>query len=133
LQRSSLAADVAAAKADKRQQPSPVAGTIGLQPMFDPQSRKLKEGAILMSSKTTTDHEQIRAWAEKRQGRPARVKGPGEGGILRIDFGEPDERLEEIPWERFFEIFDENDLAFLHQEETEDGKTSRFNKFVSRN
>lgn len=86
----------------------------------------------MTESKTTTDHEQIRKWAESRDGHPARVKGQGEGGILRIDFGEPEESLEPIDWDTFFEIFDDNKLAFLYQEKTESGGTSRFNKFVER-
>ena len=81
---------------------------------------------------TTTDHDTIRAWIEERNGRPARVKTGGQGGILRIDFGDTDENLEEISWDDFFQIFDENKLAFLHQDQTADGKTSRFNKFVDR-
>jgi hypothetical protein len=82
-----------------------------------------------------TDHEQIRAWAEERGGRPARVKSTadkGGGGVLRFDFGEKDAELEEISWDDFFRIFDENDLALLEQEETKSGKTSRFSKFVQR-
>ena len=86
----------------------------------------------MTESKTTTDHDEIRRWAEARYGHPARVKGQGEGGILRIDFGDPEDNLEEIDWNTFFEIFDENDLAFLYQEKTQDGGTSRFNKFVDR-
>jgi hypothetical protein len=84
-------------------------------------------------STTTTDHDAIRAWAEARGGRPARVEDTGaNGGILRIDFREPDEGLEEIDWDTFFEIFEDRKLAFLHQDRTADGGTSRFNKFVSR-
>lgn len=86
----------------------------------------------MSSSQKTTDHDSIKAWAEARDGHPARVKGSGEGGILRIDFGKPEDRLEEISWEEFFEVFDENKLEFLYQDKTEDGKTSRFNKFVNR-
>ena len=56
----------------------------------------------------------------------------GEGGILRIDFGEPEEGLEKISWEDFFKVFDERKLAFLYQDKTADGKMSRFNKFVAR-
>jgi hypothetical protein len=84
-------------------------------------------------SNTTTDHDTIREWAEKRKGRPARVADTGDkGGILRIDFQEPDEGLEEIDWDTFFEVFEDRKLAFLYQDETADGKQSRFNKFVSR-
>ena len=82
---------------------------------------------------TTTDHDEIRKWAEARNGHPARVKDDDrEGGLLRIDFDEPEENLEKIEWDRFFEIFEENNLAFLYQEETKSGDTSRFNKFVAR-
>ena len=41
------------------------------------------------SSKTTTDHEEIRRWVEARGGRPACVRGTGgrgDTGMLRIDF-----------------------------------------------
>src|SRR4051794_34732042 len=41
-------------------------------------------------SKTTTDHDEIRRWAEERGGRPATVEGTEGGGedagVLRIDF-----------------------------------------------
>jgi len=89
----------------------------------------------MASAKTTTDHDTIRRWAEARGGRPARVKGTGDNndpGMLRLDFGERDPTLEEITWEEFFEKFDENDLAFLYQDETSSGKESRFSKFVER-
>jgi hypothetical protein len=81
---------------------------------------------------TTTDHDEIRSWVEARDGRPARVKTSGKGGLLRIDFGEAEEEFEELEWDQFFKIFDDNKLAFLHQDKTEAGKTSRFNKFVER-
>lgn len=80
----------------------------------------------------TTDHKTIKRWIEERGGHPARVKGAEEGGILRVDFGKPEDNLEAIEWEDFFSIFDENDLSFLYQDETKDGKTSRFNKFVAK-
>jgi len=82
-------------------------------------------------AKTTTDHDEIRKWSEERGGRPSIVKTNGEGGILRIDFQEPDENLEPISWDEFFRIFEERKLAFLYQEEIS-GKKSRFNKLVDR-
>ncbi|KAF0675020.1 hypothetical protein [Profundibacterium mesophilum] len=85
----------------------------------------------MSETQSTRDHETIRAWAEERDGRPAKIETSGEGGILRIDFRDPDDRMTVIEWEEFFEIFDESDLDFLYQEKTEDGGTSRFNKFVS--
>ena len=87
----------------------------------------------MTASKTTTDHDTIREWADARGGRPARAEGTGDtGGLLRIDFNEPEERLEQISWDEFFRIFEENKLAFLYQETLEDGSTSRFNKLVDR-
>lgn len=86
-------------------------------------------------AKTTTDHQEIRRWAEARDGRPATVKGTearGEhAGVLRIAFTD-DEDLEEISWEEFFDKFEEANLAFLHQDRTKDGEESRFFKFVER-
>jgi hypothetical protein len=80
----------------------------------------------------TTSHEEIRQWAESRKGRPAKVRTDDKGGILRIDFQEADEDLVEIDWDEFFTIFDQQKLAFLHQDKTRDGKTRHFNKFVDR-
>lgn len=84
---------------------------------------------------TTTNHDTIRKWAEARGGKPARVKGTedreGEG-ILRFDFAEPDDKLERISWEEFFQTFDDRSLALLYQDKTSDGKMSRFSKFVRR-
>jgi hypothetical protein len=89
----------------------------------------------MSKAKTITDHEEIRRWAEDRGGRPARVKetaGNNGGGVLRFDFGDKDEALEEIGWDPFFEIFEESGLALLEQEETKSGEKSRFSKFVNR-
>ena len=88
-------------------------------------------------SKTTTDHKKIQKWAEERDGKPAVVKGTADdgkgGGLLRINFpGGAEDSLENISWEKFFEIFDNNDLQFLYQEETKDGGESRFFKFVAK-
>lgn len=84
-------------------------------------------------SHRTTDHETIRNWVEERGGQPARVEETEDGGagVLRIDFTD-DESLEPIPWDEFFETFEENDLAFLYQDETSEGEESYFTKFVSR-
>lgn len=89
-------------------------------------------------SNKTTDHEEIKKWAEKRGGRPATVKNTErkgeEAGILRIHFPKysKEESLEDIPWEEFFDKFEESELAFLYQDTTKDGKESRFFKFVER-
>lgn len=80
---------------------------------------------------STTDHRKIRHWAEARGGRPSRVKDTGRGedaGILRFDFGDSDEGLEEISWDEFFDKFEQSELALLD----EDDKNSRFNKLIHR-
>lgn len=76
-------------------------------------------------AETTRDHDTIVAWAQERGGRPARVQ---DTQILRIDFeeGEPDDRLEPLDWDEFFDTFDSAGLAFLYEP---DG-ASRFNKFI---
>jgi hypothetical protein len=83
----------------------------------------------------TTDHNKVREWIEERDGRPAIVVATknGSSGLLRIDFGDKDEGLEEISWDEFFKIFDDNNLAFLYQDEAATGGLSRFSKFVDRN
>lgn len=90
-------------------------------------------------SNTTTDHAEIKRWAEARDAHPAHVKGTGgshDAGLLRFDFEEPgkgpEERLQEISWDEFFEKFDEKHLALLYQDQTKEGQTSRFFKLVSR-
>ncbi|MET3615039.1 hypothetical protein ABID16_003382 [Rhizobium aquaticum] len=80
----------------------------------------------------TTDHDRIKTWIEARKGRPSKVAGNGKSGILRVDFREKDEDLNEIGWDEFFRIFEESHLAFLFQEETASGEKSRFNKFIER-
>jgi hypothetical protein len=86
----------------------------------------------MSTAEKTTDHDEIRQWAEKRKGRPSVIRTGKEGGILRFDFGDKEEDFEEVEWDEFFKIFDENKLAFLHQDKTADGELSRFNKFVER-
>jgi hypothetical protein len=82
----------------------------------------------------TIDHDEIREWVEARGGHPATVEGTERGseaaGLLRIDFpgysGEG--TLMPIDWDEFFEKFEEERLAFLHDPKPR----SRFNKFISR-
>ena len=90
-------------------------------------------------AKVTTDHDEIRKWAEARGGRPAAVRSTQSkdgAGIIRIEFpnapNAKDDNLEEITWDEFFEKFDESNLALLYQEETASGQRSNFNKLVGR-
>jgi hypothetical protein len=84
-------------------------------------------------AKSSTDHDEIRRWAERHGGRPATVKRTHHAdtiGIIRIMF--PDaprtkhEELDEITWDDFFRQFDEAGLVLLYEED------SNFNKLVRR-
>ncbi|STY29838.1 Uncharacterised protein [Legionella wadsworthii] len=82
---------------------------------------------------TTSNHEEIKKWAEERKAKPSKVKGTEQDGtsLLRLDFpGYTGENLETITWNEWFEIFDKNKLALLFQEETSEGKKSNFNKII---
>ena len=85
---------------------------------------------------TTTDHQTIQRWIEKRGGKPAIVGGTGnggDGGVLKVRFEEDSQDdLVDVAWDEFFRTFDNNRLAFLHEEQTADGAASRFCKFVER-
>jgi len=85
-------------------------------------------------SSSTTDHDVIRKWTEERDGKPSVViRGNDKTELLRIDFpGYSGDDLQEIEWEEWFRIFDENNLALIYQEETKDGERSNFNKLVDR-
>jgi len=85
-------------------------------------------------SKTTTDHDEIRAWAKKHGAVPAAVdrthEDGGDVGIIRLMFPKASQSehgsLVEIGWDEFFEQFDESELALIIDEK------SNFNKFVGR-
>ncbi len=81
----------------------------------------------------TTDHDEIRAWAEEKGGKPAAVERTHQGGdvgIIRIMF--PDspqsehQSLVEISWDEFFEQFEESNLALLYEPD------SLFSKIIGR-
>lgn len=84
-------------------------------------------------AQTTTDHDEIRRWAERHKGKPAAVSRTHEGddvGIVRIMF--PDapnsqhDALTEIGWDEFFREFEDRRLALIYEED------GLFNKLVGR-
>lgn len=89
----------------------------------------------MAKSEKTTDHKAIKTWVKEHDGVPMKVKGTekGDSALLRIAF--PDNKnsdsdnLEEISWEEFFKVFDENKLALLYQPEDDD---KLFTKLVNR-
>src|SRR5690606_7480072 len=94
--------------------------------------------AMTTKGKTTTDHDEIRRWAEARGGRPMAVRDEGEEGRepIRLAFpgasAEDAEGLAPVSWGGWFERFDRHGLALLIEETTSMGQQSRFNKLVSR-
>jgi len=82
----------------------------------------------------TIDHEEVREWAELHGGAPAILADSrvGESGMLRLDFGDGVEQLERITWEDFFDIFEDNDLAFIYEASDADGDASIHYHFTSR-
>lgn len=86
---------------------------------------------------TTTDHDEIRNWAEERGASPACVRrtgGEGDVGMIRLDFPgySGAQSLEHISWDEWFEKFDESNLALVYQETTARGQKSNFNKLIGR-
>lgn len=91
----------------------------------------------MASAQRTTDHQTIQSWVESRGGKPAHVARTGSGddpGVLRIDFPgySGGQSLQPLDWDDWFEAFESNGLAFLHQDKTADGEVSRFSKLVRR-
>ena len=78
----------------------------------------------MATAKRTTDHKEIRQWVERNNGRPVQVEGTG--GMLRIDFGKPEQRLQPLEWADFFEVFDSSNIAFLYD------PSGHMHKFVAR-
>jgi hypothetical protein len=84
-------------------------------------------------SKTTTDVDEIREWAESNGGKPACVGGTGgkgDPGMLRLMFPDSpfanDDKLHEMSWEDWGKAFEANELALIYEPD------NRFNKIVAR-
>ncbi|QNG20978.1 hypothetical protein G4H71_08740 [Rhodococcus triatomae] len=91
----------------------------------------------MSTPRTTTDHDEIRAWVEARDGAPARVpaaEAQGGGGVLRLDFtgGASSEDIEHIPWDEWLDLFDDQGLAFTHKDIDVPGEESTYFDFTPR-
>jgi hypothetical protein len=88
------------------------------------------------ASRTTTDHDEIRLWAEERGGTPTEVASPLQGqqiGIIRIDFpGYGGEGLRPISWDEWFQRFDDANLSLVLEEATAGGQRSSYHELVDR-
>lgn len=88
--------------------------------------------------KSTTDHSTIKKWVEDRKGKPGLAKDSKEtgraGGLLRISFpGDSTGNVDKLPWDKFFTIFDENNLKFVYAEDPEGENNSREFHFENKN
>lgn len=93
---------------------------------------------VASKGKVTSDHDEIRRWAEVRNGRPMAVQGAEPDNaqpILLVFPGVPradTDDLRPISWDEWFRRLDDHDLALLIEETTSAGQQSRFNKLVRR-
>jgi hypothetical protein len=89
-------------------------------------------------TRATTDHDEIRRWAEEHDGVPATARGTSDAGgpgVLTLDiegYGAGEDQLEHIDWDAWFDKFEESELAFLYQAQKASGEDSTFFKLVSR-
>lgn len=86
------------------------------------------------SAKTTTNHDEVREFIESKGGKPAVMRGTSDASgqaVLRIDLRN-DPELEQLGWDRFFQLFDKNNLALHYQEESSEGKPANIFEFVQR-
>jgi hypothetical protein len=70
---------------------------------------------------TTTDHLEIRRWAESREAAPI-AERPDR---LGFDFPDYSDDLDPMPWDRWFAEFDMRELEFVYQV-SETGRPSNF-------
>jgi hypothetical protein len=73
------------------------------------------------------NNQDIRRWVTERKGTPSIVKGTED--LLRIKFSDTEIDLEEISWDRFFNLLNKNDLLFIYDKDND----SRFNAFIDKN
>jgi Rho termination factor, N-terminal domain len=80
--------------------------------------------------RTTSDHEEIRAWAEARGAVPATDEGAWDGaqpGALRFRFPHsPTENLQQIDWLIWFRTFDNRRLMFIYRDPAHGSRTNEF-------
>lgn len=92
---------------------------------------------MALKFKATVDHSIIRNWIEAHKGKPAVIDGKRG---LRIDFpGNFDEvflsearSTDDVSWDVFFKVFEENNLAFMYMIEGNDTDPTVTYRFINR-
>lgn len=96
-----------------------------------------------MADVTTTNHDEIRRWAEKYDAEPEVIDNPeiaNDPVGLRLNFPGDDEDVllgdaaptQPVSWEEFFAKFDELGLAFIYDDETAEVDPSMAYHFIKR-
>jgi len=89
---------------------------------------------MLFEGKVTTNKSTIREWVEARKGWPAvdrKIRDTEVITFLQIGFPESERTsFTEIPWDKFFEMFDTQQLAFLYEEQAGNGTLSHSFQFI---
>lgn len=71
---------------------------------------------------STTDHLEIRRWAESREAAPT----TGRTDRLGFDFPDYSDELDPMPWDRWFAEFDARGLEFVYREAEPDRPSNFF-------
>lgn len=88
----------------------------------------------MSDTKKTTKHEEIKKWAKDHDASPVKVRSTGGSsgeGLIRLALeghSKDDKELEKISWDEFFKIFEDNKLAMIYDQES----NNNFFKLVSR-
>jgi hypothetical protein len=86
------------------------------------------------TSRTTTEHDEIRRWVEAGAGCPVAIRDAADGdhpGVLWIAFpGRSSHRFEVLGWDEWLTKFDDDGLALLYQTQEADGSASTCFKLV---
>ena len=81
-------------------------------------------------TRSTADHDEIRAWAEERNAVPATEEGAGEATrpvVLRFRFPRSAAaNLEQIDWPTWFRTFDHLGLRFIYVVPSDGGRSNSF-------
>jgi hypothetical protein len=79
----------------------------------------------------TTDHDEIKAWADAHGARPVQVLGSGDV-VLDLPQIEMHEITRPVDWDAWFDAFETWKLAFLYQSRRADGTEPIHNELVAR-
>jgi hypothetical protein len=93
--------------------------------------------------KVTLDHNEIRTWAERNNGKPQLLDDPSAGAdrpAIRIDFPGPGDEVflaeashaRDIEWTEFFDVFEHLKLLFVYQPVSDDQDKSNSYRFEPR-